>query len=140
ALPIDHPDAWGFYSVQAMRDARRRLGRGGLLLVRAIGGADDLPKLVAVAEGFHRAAGEGTAVVALDGSRAEVLLIAGAGEELGPLPLAGGGSGEVYVVGLRELLGRVGVFRPISATAPGRRAGPALDRAELARRLAGAGG
>ena len=139
ALPIDHPDAWGFYSVQAMRDARRRLGRGGLLLVRAIGGADDLPKLVAVAEGFHRAAGDGTAVVVLDGSRAEVLLIAGAGEELGPLPWAGGGSGEMYVVGLRKLLGRVGVCRPISATAPGRRAGPALDRAELARRLAGAG-
>jgi len=138
AVPVAHPDAWSFCSLEAIRDARRRLGRGGVLMIRAFGGVDDLDRLIGLAGGLRHLVEGGFAAVSISGRGAEMLVVARFDEDAGALPAADAAAGDAYVVSLRELARLAGDRGPISAMAPGRGAGQGVGGDELARRLAAA--
>ncbi|MHC4715678.1 MAG: hypothetical protein ACYS5V_01795 [Planctomycetota bacterium] len=137
ALPSGHPDGWSLHSSRAIRHGWERLGRGGLLMVRVTGAADDLAAMMGVARSFHRVVGGGQAAVSIRDGGVEVLLVGRSGPDARPPPLAGGVEHGAYVVSLKQLVEFTGASRPAGARAPGRRVRLSVGQAELAGWLAG---
>ena len=122
-LRADHPEAWCMYNREALGQCLRRLGSGGLLVVRTACGARGLGELLAVAETFRRVAGGGCAAGVESGDGVALLLVARRGpsrttDNLLELLAAAAADMPVVVFPLRRLFSLRPGVDPISVSAP----------------------
>ncbi len=140
-LAVDHAEAWCLYNAEVLARCLAQLSAGGLMIVHVSAGEDALDELLDVVRTFEAVSGGAQVAAVLGDDGAELLLVArrrGAGSS--SRPVLSQEPGAAVVRPALELLGGSGSPpRPLSVSAPRRRASGGVTLRELSQRLGGGG-